>query len=70
MSKTTEFDPANYLHSEGVVAQYHNLALASGDTYLLLTPIGDVTKARFDSTFKVLQALGVQMQAHPVPQQP
>ena len=73
------------------------LALASGDTDLLLSAIGDVAKARgmaqiardtglgreslykalsagakprFDTVFKVLQALGVQMQAHPMPQQP
>ena len=97
MSKTTEFDPASYLDSEEVIAEYLNLALASGDTDLLLSAIGDVAKARgmaqiardtglgreslykalsagakprFDTVFKVLQALGVQMQAHPMPQQP
>lgn len=96
MSKTTEFDPANYLDSDEVIAEYLNLALASGDTDLLLTAIGDVAKAkgmariahdsglgreslykalsagakpRFDTVFKVLQALGVQMQAHPMPPQ-
>ncbi len=97
MSKTTEFDPASYLDSDEVIAEYLNLALASGDTDLLLSTIGDVAKARgmaqiardtglgreslykalsvgakprFDTVFKVLQALGVQMQAHPTPQQP
>jgi len=96
MSKTTEFDPATYLDSEEVIAEYLNLALASGDTDLLLTAIGDVAKARgiakiaydtglgraslykalsagakprFDTVIKVLQALGVKMQMHPLPQQ-
>ena len=96
MSKTTEFDPASYLDSDEVIAEYLNLALASGDTDLLLTAIRDVAKAkgmariahdsglgreslykalsagakpRFDTVFKVLQALGVQMQAHPMPPQ-
>ncbi|MFM7802077.1 MAG: addiction module antidote protein [Limnohabitans sp.] len=97
MSKTTEFDPANYLDNEEVIAQYLNLALASGDSDLLLSAIGDIAKAkgmsqiahdtglgreslykalsagakpRFDTVFKVLRALGVQMHAHPTPQQP
>jgi len=97
MHKTTELNPASYLDSEEVIAEYLNLALASGDTDLLLSAIGDVAKARgmaqiardtglgreslykalsagakprFDTVFKVLQALGVQMQAHPMPQQP
>ena len=97
MSKTTEFDPASYLDSEEVMTEYLNIALASGDTDLLLSAIGDIAKARgmakiardtglgreslykalsvgakprFDTVFKVLQALGVQMQAQPVPQQP
>ena len=94
MGKTTEFDAANYLDSEDMVAEYLNLALASGDTDLLLAAIGDVARARgmariaqdsglgreslykalaagakprFDTVFKVLQALGVQMQARPIP---
>ena len=93
MSKTTEFDPASYLDSEVLIAEYLNIAFASGDTDLLLAAIGDVAKARgmaqiardsglgreslykalsagakprFDTVFKVLQALGVQMQAHAV----
>jgi probable addiction module antidote protein len=87
MSKTTEFDPASYLDSEEVIAEYLNLALASGDTDLLLSAIGDVAKAKgmaqiaHDTglgreslykalSFKVLHALGVQMQAHPLPHQP
>lgn len=94
MGKTTEFDAASYLDSEDMVAEYLNLALASGDTDLLLAAIGDVARARgmariaqdsglgreslykalaagakprFDTVFKVLQALGVQMQARPIP---
>jgi len=97
MSKTTAFDPAVYLDSEEVIAEYLNLALTSGDPAVLLAVIGAVAKARgmaqiakdtglgreslykalsagakprFDTVFKVLQALGVQMQAHTVPQQP
>jgi len=46
MIKTTEFDPANYLDNEEVIAEYLNLALASGDTDLLLSAIGDVAKAK------------------------
>lgn len=46
MSKTTEFDPTSYLDSEVVIAEYLNLALASGDTDLLLSAIGDVAKIR------------------------
>lgn len=92
MSKTTEFDAANYLDSEEMIAEYLNQALASGDTDLLLSAIGDVARARgmaqiaqdsglgreslykafaagakprFDTVFKVLQALGVRMQAYP-----
>ena len=97
MTQTTEFDPANYLDNDEVIAEYLNLALASGDTDLLLSAIGDVAKAkgmakiaidtglgreslykalsagakpRFDTVIKVLKALGVQMQAHPMPLNP
>ena len=97
MKKTTDFDPASYLDSDQVIAEYLNLALASGDTDLLLSAIGDVAKARgmakiardsglgreslykalsvgaqprFDTVLRVLHALGVQMQAHPIPHQP
>ena len=94
MGTTTEFDAASDLDREDMVAEYLNLALASGDTDLLLAAIGDVARARgmariaqdsglgreslykalaagakprFDTVFKVLQALGVQMQARPIP---
>lgn len=46
MAKTTEFDAASYLDSEEMIAEYLNQALASGDTDLLLSAIGDVAKAR------------------------
>ena len=46
MSKTTEFDPANYLDNPEVIAEYLRLALASGDRELLLSAIGDVEKAK------------------------
>lgn len=97
MSKTTEFDPASYLDSGEVIAEYLNLALASGETDFLLSAIGDVAKAkgmaqvardaglerkslyqalraggkpRFETVLKVLKALGVQMQAHPLLHRP
>ncbi len=93
MGKTMPVDAASHLDSEEMVAEYLNLALASGDPDLLLAAIGDVARARgmariaqdsglgreslykalaagakprFDTVFKVLQALGVQMQAHPI----
>ena len=46
MRKTTEFDPANHLDNPEVVAEYLRLALASGDSELLLSAIGDVEKAK------------------------
>jgi probable addiction module antidote protein len=46
MNKISEFDPASYLDSEEVIAEYLNLALGSGDTDLLLSAIGDVAKIR------------------------
>lgn len=46
MGKTTEFDAVGYLDSEEMIAEYLNQALASGDTDLLLSAIGDVAKAR------------------------
>jgi probable addiction module antidote protein len=46
MVKTTDFDAASYLDSEEMIAEYLNQALASGDTDLLLSAIGDVAKAR------------------------
>lgn len=97
MSKPTKFVAAHYLDNAEVITQYLNLALASGDTDLLLSAIADVAKAkgmaqiaqdtgqgreslykalsagakpRFDTVLKVLKALGVQMQAHPMPQNP
>ena len=46
MSKTIEFDPANYLDNPEVIADYLHLALASGDSELLLSAIADVEKAK------------------------
>ena len=46
MRKTTEFDPANLLDNPEVIAEYLHLALASGDSELLLSAIGDVEKAK------------------------
>ena len=46
MRKTTEFDPANHLDNPEVIAEYLRLALASGDSELLLSAIGDVEKAK------------------------
>ena len=46
MRKTTEFDPANHLDNPEVIAEYLRLALANGDSELLLSAIGDVEKAK------------------------
>ena len=46
MRKTTEFDPVNHLDNPEVIAEYLRLALASGDSELLLSAIGDVEKAK------------------------
>lgn len=46
MNKISEFDPASYLDSEEVIAEYLNFALGSGDTDLLFSAIGDVAKVR------------------------
>jgi len=43
--ETTEFDPASYLDSEEVIAEYLYLAFASGDTDLLLSAVRDIVKA-------------------------
>ena len=42
----TTFDPAAYLDSEEMIAEYLSQALASGDNDLLLAVIGDIAKAR------------------------
>lgn len=43
--KTTEFNPANYLDSKEVIAEYLRLALASGDIGLLLSALNDIALA-------------------------
>lgn len=42
----TEFDLADYLDSEEMIAEYLSQVLAEGDTYELLQAIGHVAKAR------------------------
>ena len=42
----TEFDLADYLDSEEMIAEYLSQVLAEGDTDELLQAIGHVTKAR------------------------
>ena len=46
MKKPVEFDAADYLDSEEVIAEYLNVALASEDPDLFLQAIADVAKAR------------------------
>lgn len=46
MSKATVFDAADYLDSEEVIAEYLNVALASGQPDLFLQAVADVAKAR------------------------
>ena len=64
----------NLLAAIGDVAKARGMAQIARDTGLgresLYKALSAGAKPRFDTIFKVLQALGVQMQAHPVPQQP
>jgi DNA-binding phage protein len=46
MAKTIEFDPANYLDSEAVIAEYLRLAQLSGDINLLISAQSDVARAK------------------------
>ncbi|PRB80508.1 addiction module antidote protein [Pseudomonas sp. MYb185] len=89
----TEFDLADYLDSEEMIAEYLSQVLAEGDTEELLQAIGHVAKARgmtqiaketglgreslykafapgakprFETVVKVMNALGVELHAHPV----
>jgi probable addiction module antidote protein len=41
-----EFDTANYLDSEEIIAEYLNAALDDGDPDLLLMALGNIAKAR------------------------
>ena len=45
-SKITEFDIAEYLDNDEVIAEYLNTALEDGDTEDLIVAIGHVAKAR------------------------
>lgn len=42
----TEFDPADYLDSDEMVAEYLSQVLAEGDTDELIRAVGHVAKAR------------------------
>ncbi len=44
--KTTEFDPALYLDSEEVIAEYLSQIIEEGDTEEVLEAIGHIAKAR------------------------
>ena len=84
------FDPAKYLDSKEVIAEYLSQILADGDMDELLSAIGDIAKAKgmtdianetglgreslyktfhsgvkpkFDTIVKVLNALGIKLQA-------
>jgi DNA-binding phage protein len=46
MFKTPEFDPANYLDAEVVIAEYLRLAQLSGDGNLLISAQSDVARAK------------------------
>jgi DNA-binding phage protein len=46
MNKLIEFDPANYLSSEVVIAEYLRLAQRSDDSKLLISALSDVTRAQ------------------------
>jgi DNA-binding phage protein len=45
MNKLIEFDPANYLDSEEVIAEYLRLAQRSDDGELLISAQSDVARA-------------------------
>ena len=69
-----ESDPDVFLTAIGQVAKARGMAQIARDTGLgresLYKALSAGAKPRFDTVFKVLQALGVQMHAHPMPQQP
>ena len=46
MNKLIEFDPANYLDNDAVIAEYLRLAQLSDDSKLLASAKGDVAKAQ------------------------
>jgi DNA-binding phage protein len=46
MLKLIEFDPANYLYSEEVIAEYLRLAQRSDDSKLLASAQSDVARAQ------------------------
>ena len=46
MLKLIEFDPANYLYSEEVIAEYLRLAQRSDDSKLLASAQSDVASAQ------------------------
>lgn len=46
MNKLIEFDPANYLNSEEVIAEYLRLAQRSDDSKLLISALSDVTRTQ------------------------
>ena len=58
MSKTIPFDPANYIDNAEVVAEYLHLALASGDSELLLSAIEDVEKAKGQAQININTDVG------------
>ena len=58
MSKTTAFEPANYLDNADVIAEYIHLALSSGDSELLLSAIEDVEKAKRQAQIHINTDLG------------
>ena len=58
MNKTTAFDPANYLDNADVIAEYIHLALASGDSELLLSAIEDVEKAKGQAQININTDVG------------
>ena len=67
-------DAAEFTRAVGHIARARGMAQLARDTGLgresLYKALNAGAKPRFDTVFKVLQALGVQMQAHPMQQQP
>jgi probable addiction module antidote protein len=57
-SKITQFDVADYLDNESILAEYLSAILAEGDTSLLISAIGDIAKAKGMSQIASSSGLG------------
>ena len=56
--KTSQFDVADYLDNEKMLAEYLSAILENGDTSLLISAIGDIAKAKGMSQIALASGLG------------